>query len=102
MKTTQETASYRIYELIRNRIDSGALMAGEKLPSTRSLAADLGVSRSTVVVIYEQLAAEGYIETAKGARARVSSEIMSSQIKQKPTDSNPPDKPLRFQDMANG
>jgi len=76
--------------LIRNRIDSGALMAGEKLPSTRALAADLGVSRSTVVVIYEQLAAEGYIETAKGARARVSSEIKSSQIKQKPSDSNPP------------
>ena len=68
----QPSASDRIYESIRARIDSGAIRGGEKLPSTRSLAADLGVSRSTVVTIYEQLAAEGYIETAAGARARVS------------------------------
>ncbi len=61
----------RIYDLIRSQIDTGAFRPGEKLPSTRALAADLGVSRSTVVVIYEQLASEGYIETAAGARARV-------------------------------
>ncbi|MFN5266233.1 MAG: PLP-dependent aminotransferase family protein [Burkholderiales bacterium] len=72
MKAPQPSASDRIYESIRARIDSGAIRGGEKLPSTRSLAADLGVSRSTVVTIYEQLAAEGYIETAAGARARVS------------------------------
>ena len=62
----------RIYDQIRSRIETGALGPGERLPSTRALAADLGVARSTVVVIYEQLAAEGYIETAAGARARVS------------------------------
>ncbi|NBO83450.1 MAG: GntR family transcriptional regulator, partial [Betaproteobacteria bacterium] len=72
MKAHQSSASDRIYESIRSRIDSGAMRAGEKLPSTRLLAADLGVSRSTVVAIYEQLAAEGYIETKAGARARVS------------------------------
>ena len=61
-----------IYRSIRSRIDTGALRPGERLPSTRALAADLGVSRSTVVAVYEQLASEGYIETAAGARARVS------------------------------
>ncbi len=61
-----------VYRSIRSRIDAGALRPGERLPSTRALAADLGVSRSTVVAAYEQLAAEGYIETAAGARARVS------------------------------
>jgi GntR family transcriptional regulator/MocR family aminotransferase len=61
-----------VYRSIRSRIDTGALRPGERLPSTRALAADLGVSRSTVVVAYEQLAAEGYIETAAGTRARVS------------------------------
>lgn len=65
----------RIYELMRERIRSGVLTPGEKLPSTRTLAADLGVSRSTVVALYEQLACEGYIETATGARARVSAGI---------------------------
>lgn len=60
-----------IYRSIRSRIDAGALEPGERLPSTRALAADLGVARSTVVAVYEQLAAEGYIATAPGARARV-------------------------------
>ncbi len=66
-----------MYELMRSRIEAGILSPGERLPSTRALAADLGVSRSTVVRLYEQLAAEGYIETAVGARARVAPEIMT-------------------------
>jgi GntR family transcriptional regulator/MocR family aminotransferase len=89
LKPSSETTSHRIYELIRSRVDSGAMLPGEKLPSTRSLAADLGVSRSTVVVIFEQLAAEGYIETAAGARARVSNGLKSARIEQKPSDSKP-------------
>jgi GntR family transcriptional regulator/MocR family aminotransferase len=69
----------RIYDQLRSRIETGTLGPGERLPSTRALAADLGVARSTVVVIYEQLAAEGYIETAAGARARVSPGIATRQ-----------------------
>lgn len=73
--------------MLRSRIDTGALGPGEKLPSTRTVAADLGVSRSTVVVIYEQLAAEGYIETAAGVRARVSPGFKAARIqKPSPTD----------------
>ena len=72
MKDDTRRTGRRVYELLRSRIDTGALGPGERLPSTRALAADLGVSRSTVVAIYEQLACEGYIETAAGARARVS------------------------------
>ncbi|NCX03352.1 MAG: GntR family transcriptional regulator [Betaproteobacteria bacterium] len=40
LKAPQPSASDRIYESIRARIDSGAIRGGEKLPSTRSLAAD--------------------------------------------------------------
>ena len=75
MKTAPPGTGRRIYDLIRARIETGALGPGARLPSTRALAADLGVARSTVVVIYEQLAAEGYIETAAGTRARVSDGI---------------------------
>lgn len=90
MKTLQNTPSERIYELIRSRIDSGAMSPGEKLPSTRALAANLGVSRSTVVVIFEQLAAEGYIETAAGTRARVSPGLKAAPIqKQAPAGKRP-------------
>ena len=52
----------QIYEHIRHEIWEGKLLAGERLPSTRSLAGDLQVARSTVDYAYEQLLSEGYIE----------------------------------------
>lgn len=52
----------QIYEHIRNEIRQGKLLAGEKLPSTRSLAEYLQVARSTVDFAYGQLVAEGYLE----------------------------------------
>lgn len=53
----------QIYEYIRDEIKEGKLLAGEKLPSTRSLAEYLQVSRSTVELAYAQLLSEGYIES---------------------------------------
>ena len=41
------------------------------LPSSRSLAGDLGLSRSTVVAVYEQLTAEGYLQSTHGSATRV-------------------------------
>lgn len=52
----------QIYEYIRQEIREGKLLQGERLPSTRSLAEYLQISRSTVDVAYEQLLSEGYIE----------------------------------------
>jgi GntR family transcriptional regulator/MocR family aminotransferase len=56
---------------LRDVILSGRLAAGEKLPSSRKFAAELSVSRVTVVTAYDQLMAEGYIETRHGAGAFV-------------------------------
>lgn len=52
----------QIYEYIRDEIRTGKLLKGERLPSTRSLAEYLQVSRSTVDFAYGQLVAEGYLE----------------------------------------
>ncbi|MBQ7776484.1 MAG: PLP-dependent aminotransferase family protein [Lachnospiraceae bacterium] len=52
----------QIYEYIRQEIREGKLLQGERLPSTRSLAEYLQISRSTVDMAYEQLLSEGYIE----------------------------------------
>ena len=52
----------QIYEHIRQEIREGKLLAGERLPSTRSLAEYLQVARSTVDCAYDQLLSEGYIE----------------------------------------
>lgn len=61
----------RIYELLRSQMADGTLPVGAHIPSTRALAAELGVSRTTVTAIYEQLAAEGFITTSPGRVARV-------------------------------
>lgn len=57
----------QIYEYIKTGIREGRLLKGEKLPSTRSLAEYLSISRSTVDYAYDQLLGEGYIE-AKPSR----------------------------------
>jgi GntR family transcriptional regulator/MocR family aminotransferase len=51
----------------RAAIAEGILGAGARLPSTRALAAELGLARSTVVGVFEQLAAEGYIAAQPGS-----------------------------------
>ena len=52
---------------LRRLILQGSLTPGQKLPSTRELSRELGVSRITVKSVYEQLVAEGYAQAKTGA-----------------------------------
>ncbi|MER8008102.1 PLP-dependent aminotransferase family protein [Streptomyces sp. NPDC094149] len=52
---------------LREAVRSGRLPPGTRLPSSRDLAADLGVSRGLVTEAYEQLTAEGYLRSGRGA-----------------------------------
>ncbi len=61
----------QIHGAIRDRILAGQLAAGERLPSTRTLAGTLGVARSTVVAGYELLRAEGFVTGRQGSAIRV-------------------------------
>src|SRR4051794_11019759 len=61
----------QIQDQLRVAIREGRLLGGERLPSTRRLADHLGVSRGTVVEAYEQLVAEGYLDSAVGSGTRV-------------------------------
>lgn len=56
---------------LREAIATGALKPGERLPSTRMLASSLGIARGTVVEAFDQLRAEGYLDTKVGAGTRV-------------------------------
>src|SRR4029453_2484254 len=51
----------RVYHALKGMIRAGRLGPAARVPSTRALARDLGVSRNTVMLAYEQLAAEGYL-----------------------------------------
>jgi DNA-binding transcriptional regulator YhcF (GntR family) len=57
----------QIYKGMRQAILSGAFPAGVRLPSTRDLAEQLGVSRTVVLLAYEQLLAEGFAEGRGGS-----------------------------------
>jgi GntR family transcriptional regulator/MocR family aminotransferase len=60
--------------VLRAAIREGRLGAGARIPSSRALAAQLGVSRRLVVEVYEQLGAEGYLVAARGSGTRVAAE----------------------------
>ena len=61
----------QVQDALRTAIRARRLRAGERLPSTRQLADQLGVSRGLVVAAYEQLLAEGYVVSAVGSGTRV-------------------------------
>jgi len=56
-----------LYDELRQSILGGQLLPGTRLPSTRALAEERGVSRNTVLNAYEQLLAEGYVEARVGS-----------------------------------
>ncbi|MEU4098337.1 PLP-dependent aminotransferase family protein [Streptomyces sp. NPDC026673] len=58
-------------DALRNAVRTGRLAPGTRLPPSRSLAADLGVSRNTVVEAYAELVAEGWLTARQGSGTRV-------------------------------
>ncbi|MFJ5997599.1 PLP-dependent aminotransferase family protein [Streptomyces sp. NPDC092370] len=64
---------------LREAVRSGRLAPGTRLPSSRDLAADLGVSRGLVTEAYEQLTAEGYLRSGRGAGTWVGAAVRAAQ-----------------------
>lgn len=95
----------QIYHYIRNEILEGRLTQGEKLPSSRALALHLQISRSTVNLAYEQLLAEGYIESAacKGYYvSRIEPPLHLEKEKDKKETRDPAEKKYRYHFTSNG
>src|SRR5690348_13325339 len=65
----------RVYQALKALIRDGRLARGARLPSTRELAADLRVSRNTVMLAYEQLLAEGYVVSRPRATTSVAAAL---------------------------
>ena len=74
----------QVYQSIRSAILGGRLLPGTRLPSTRHLAKDLGVARSTVVQAFEQLRAEGYIQAFRGAATCVRKSLPDLHLRSTP------------------
>jgi GntR family transcriptional regulator / MocR family aminotransferase len=72
----------QIERAIRDAIRAGRLTAGARLPSSRVLASELGVSRGVVTEAYGQLVVEGYLQTRQGAPVRVARALRPAQARE--------------------
>jgi GntR family transcriptional regulator/MocR family aminotransferase len=74
----------QLYDGLRHAILAGRLRTGARLPSTRTLAGDLGVSRNTVLAAFGQLLAEGYLEGRVGAGTTVAQTLPEALLRARP------------------
>jgi GntR family transcriptional regulator/MocR family aminotransferase len=90
-----ETPIYRqLYDWFQRAIVEGRLRPGQRVPSTRSLAAELKISRIPVLTAFEQLHAEGYLESVIGAGTRVAPAMPEQTVRLPPRKpSEPRDEP---------
>ncbi|MGE0121069.1 MAG: PLP-dependent aminotransferase family protein [Dongiaceae bacterium] len=74
-RTAAEPLHRQVYRDLVQLILSGRLRPGARVPSSRTLAAELGIARNTALLALEQAASEGYLEARHGSGTYVSSEL---------------------------
>ena len=89
-RKAQQALHRQIYDSLRTAIVEGSLRPGQRIPSTRVLASELGVSRFPVLNAYAQLLAEGYLESRVGAGTVVSNSILDQLSSGAPARTRPP------------
>jgi GntR family transcriptional regulator / MocR family aminotransferase len=70
-RSREEPLRVQLERELRDAIRAGRLGAGERLPSSRAMAAELGISRGLVLECYSQLQAEGFLASKSGSATRV-------------------------------
>ncbi len=76
-RSRSEPLRVQLERELRDAIRSGRLAAGERLPSSRALAAELGLSRGLVLECYGQLQAEGFLTSRSGSATRVAANAVA-------------------------
>ncbi len=84
-KTKGITLQRQVYASIRQSVLTGRLAAGARIPTSRALADELGISRTTVVLAYDQLTAEGFITSRGSAGSFVAAVHVTRQRHSSPT-----------------
>jgi GntR family transcriptional regulator/MocR family aminotransferase len=84
-RSRDEPLRVQLERELRDAIRSGRLAAGERLPSSRALAAELGLSRGLVLECYGQLQAEGFLSSRSGSATRVAANAVApAELPQRP------------------
>jgi len=84
---------------LRQAVQSGQLRRGAKLPSTRVLARELGISRNTTAEAYEILCVEGWLEARSGSGTRVRAHVPAPEPPDFLAQAHFPARTLRFADL---
>ncbi len=74
----------QLYKSLKNMILEGRLVPGQTLPATRLLASELGVSRNTVLLAYDYLLTEGYVQGKAGSGTYVSRSLPENALQAVP------------------
>jgi len=82
--------STQLYMAVRDLMLAGAIAPGARLPASRTLARDLGLSRTTVIDAFDRLIAEGLVEARVGSGAFVSNVLNAERPRQPPVEAAPP------------
>ncbi|MHC9540684.1 MAG: PLP-dependent aminotransferase family protein [Vulcanimicrobiota bacterium] len=80
-ESMESTLQKRLCSAIRQEFIAGRIQAGQRLPASRTMAGELGLSRTTVVMAYDQMISEGYLESCQGAGTFVSSRLQQTETK---------------------
>ena len=76
----QGTLYEQLYRALRLEILSGQTKSGTRVPSTRWLASEMGISRNVVALAYSHLLAEGYLSARRGAGTYVAAELLEATV----------------------
>ncbi|WP_222842185.1 PLP-dependent aminotransferase family protein [Endozoicomonas montiporae] len=90
----------QLYQTLRTRVLNRLLSPGTRLPSSRKLAQQLNVARNTVIAAYEQLIAEGYLESKSGSGTFVTEELPEAWFQAEAQSHSPP-KPIQNIALSN-
>jgi GntR family transcriptional regulator/MocR family aminotransferase len=74
-RTSRTPLTRQIYMMVRSAVLSGVLRSDTRLPSSRAMASKLRVARATVVLAYEHLLAEGYVESRHGSGTFIAGDL---------------------------
>ena len=91
-RSLDKSITTQVYAAVRQLITSGALPSGKRLPSSRTLAKELDISRTTALSVFERLTAEGLIVSRTGSGSYVSDLAETSKPAQ-PLAASPPSAP---------
>ncbi|MDL2400915.1 PLP-dependent aminotransferase family protein [Rhizobium mayense] len=81
-RAIDKSITTQVYGAMHQMILSGDLAAGKRLPSTRILAKELGISRTTAMAVFERLTSEGLIESRTGSGSFISNSAGAARPRQ--------------------